>query len=130
VQDVRNVDEDLQTEAITLIADLSQRLALLIARDPSVLKVIEWRDMERLLAEVFSGIGFDVTLTPASKDGSLTQAFPSSNARRRFSPYSLYCLVETRFSPRVHLDIERELVSGSHAARIQAAFPCGAWERD
>ena len=30
---------------------------------------IEWREMEKTLAEVFSGIGFDVELTPSSKDG-------------------------------------------------------------
>ena len=66
---LRNFNEDLQEEAIKLIADLSQRLALLIAKDPKVLHVVEWRDLERLLAEVFSGLGFNVTLTPSSKDG-------------------------------------------------------------
>jgi len=66
---LRNFNENLQKEAIKLIADLSQRLALLIAKDPKVLHVVEWRDLERLLAEVFSGLGFNVTLTPSSKDG-------------------------------------------------------------
>ena len=62
-------NEESQKEAIRMIADLSQHLALLIAKDPKVLHVVEWRDLERLLAEVFSGLGFSVTLTPSSKDG-------------------------------------------------------------
>jgi len=66
---LKNNNEELQSEAIKLISDLSQKLALLIAKDPNVLNVVEWRDLERLLAEVFSGLGFDVTLTPSSKDG-------------------------------------------------------------
>jgi cold shock CspA family protein len=40
-----------------------------IARDPEVLEKLEWRDLERLIAEVFAGLGFDVELTPGSKDG-------------------------------------------------------------
>jgi hypothetical protein len=38
----------------------------------------------------------------------VNQAFTSSNALRRSSPYSLYCLVTPRFSPRVHLDLQME----------------------
>jgi len=60
---------ELQAEAIKLMTDLNQELALLIARNPNVLNVIEWRELEKILAEVFSGLGFDVTLTPSSKDG-------------------------------------------------------------
>ncbi len=30
---------------------------------------LEWRDLERTIAELFEGIGFKVTLTPSSKDG-------------------------------------------------------------
>ena len=43
----------------------------------------------------------------------LNQAFTSSNALRRSSPYSLYCFVAARFSPRVHLDLEMELHSAA-----------------
>ena len=62
-------ETDLQQEAIRLITDLSRSLVLLVAKDPKVLDVVEWRELEKLLAEVFSGIGFNVTLTPSSKDG-------------------------------------------------------------
>lgn len=65
---LRPADKSPPEEAIQLINSLSQQLALLVARDPSVLNVLEWRDLERLLAEVMDGIGFAVTLTPGSKD--------------------------------------------------------------
>jgi restriction system protein len=52
-----------------LIREVSRRFAQLVARDPTQLDHLEWRDMERLVAEVFRGLGFSVTLTPSSKDG-------------------------------------------------------------
>ncbi|WP_062288317.1 restriction endonuclease [Nostoc piscinale] len=54
---------------VAAITNLSKQLARLIANDPRGLEDIEWRDMERMLAAVFQGLGFDVTLTPSSKDG-------------------------------------------------------------
>jgi hypothetical protein len=53
----------------TLFQALSKRLIELIARDPRVLDHIEWREVERLIAEAFGGLGFLVELTPSSKDG-------------------------------------------------------------
>lgn len=54
---------------VAAITNLSKQLARLIANDPKGLQDLEWRDMERMLAAVFQGLGFDVTLTPSSKDG-------------------------------------------------------------
>lgn len=48
---------------------LSREFIRLIAKNPRYLDAIEWREMERLLAEVFEGLGFDARLTPGSKDG-------------------------------------------------------------
>jgi HJR/Mrr/RecB family endonuclease len=56
-------------EVARLIRDVSRQLALLVARDPTALDELEWRDLERLVAEIFDGLGFKATLTPASKDG-------------------------------------------------------------
>ena len=44
-------------------------LARHIAKNPRILDEIEWRDMERVLAEVFDSFGFEVELTPSAKDG-------------------------------------------------------------
>lgn len=49
----------------TFIEDL---IALLI-KNTRALDKIEWRDLERVIAELFIGIGFTVQLTPATKDG-------------------------------------------------------------
>ena len=40
-----------------------------IACAPEQLYNLEWRDTERVIAELFEGIGFNVTLTRCSKDG-------------------------------------------------------------
>lgn len=62
-------EETKLSKVVAAITNLSKQLARLIASDPKGLEDLEWRDMERMLAEVFQGLGFDVTLTPSSKDG-------------------------------------------------------------
>ena len=62
-------DKEIAHLAIQVVKDFAKGLIELINRNPRVLDHIEWRDLERLLAEAMSGIGFDVTLTPGSKDG-------------------------------------------------------------
>lgn len=49
--------------------ELSRQLVGLIVKNPRYLDEIEWREMERLLTEVFEGLGFEARLTPGSKDG-------------------------------------------------------------
>jgi restriction system protein len=53
----------------TLVKIISQNFAYLIAKNPNCLNELEWRDIERTVAEVLEGIGFKVILTPSSKDG-------------------------------------------------------------
>jgi restriction system protein len=62
---------------------LSGRLSQLVAEDPSALDAIEWRDLERMLANVFDGLGFDVELTPASKDSGKDIVLKYWHDRRR-----------------------------------------------
>jgi len=62
------VHEDSSGPLLAAIRDLSNELARLVARDPYWLERIEWRDLERMMASVFSRLGFDVQLTPSSKD--------------------------------------------------------------
>lgn len=65
--EIEKVSDKLEIDQIIKIT--SQCFAKRIARDPSELYKLEWRDLERMLAEVFDGIGFRVELTPGSKDG-------------------------------------------------------------
>lgn len=58
-----------KNEVIYYIKQLSKKLIELVALNPANLKNLEWRDLERTIAELFQGIGFKTTLTPGSKDG-------------------------------------------------------------
>jgi restriction endonuclease Mrr len=57
------------SKVVKAITHLSKQLARIIAENPGELANMEWRDMERMLASVFEGLGFKVELTPPSKDG-------------------------------------------------------------
>lgn len=57
------------TQVNIIRRELSRKLIDLIIRNPRYLDEVEWREMERMLAEVFEGLGFGVRLTPGSKDG-------------------------------------------------------------
>ena len=63
-------DEGIERDQVELaIKDFSKSLAKLIAQNPDNLRKIEWRDLERIVAEIFEGLGFNAELTPPSKDG-------------------------------------------------------------
>lgn len=68
--DRSNVGDDvLAAEVHLIVRQVSDTFARLIAEDPRMLDHLEWRDLERTVAEVFRGLGFKVILTPAAKDG-------------------------------------------------------------
>ena len=76
-----------RSEAEVAIRVCSNTLTRLVAEDPNALKDIEWRELEKLLAEAFSGIGFSVTLTPPSKDGGkdiILECHPPSGKKTYF----------------------------------------------
>lgn len=52
-----------------IIKECSRMLAKRIAAYPDEFMNTEWRDLERIIATVFSDFGYDVELTPSSKDG-------------------------------------------------------------
>lgn len=58
-----------KNQVIFYVKQLSKKLIELVASNPGNLKELEWRDLERVIAELFEGIGFKTTLTPSSKDG-------------------------------------------------------------
>lgn len=68
-EEIDDEEIDIGKEVLIAIESLSSQLAVMVARNPAALECIEWRDLERLIAEVFSGLGFDAELTPSSKDG-------------------------------------------------------------
>jgi len=56
-------------EVNIILKAVNDRIAKLIAENPKKLLELEWRDTERLVADVLSEFGFLVELTPSSKDG-------------------------------------------------------------
>jgi restriction system protein len=62
------VDPELNSIQIA-INDFARQIARLVAQDSKALASLEWRDVERMLAEACSGMGFQVELTPPAKDG-------------------------------------------------------------
>lgn len=55
--------------AEVIIRGAMKALAKLIAEHPEQLATLEWRDLERVLREVFEGLGFDTKLTRPGRDG-------------------------------------------------------------
>jgi len=66
---LRNEMPEIEAEVRVILQNVSRKLAQMIAFAPNALAHLEWRDVERVVAEVFDGLGFAVTLTPGSKDG-------------------------------------------------------------
>lgn len=70
VQQVESIPEAPQVPPLEVIIRTAMKaVAAEIARNPSALQEVEWRDLERALREVFEGLGFDTKLTRSGKDG-------------------------------------------------------------
>jgi hypothetical protein len=72
VTDYDSIDDTLlahRKTVMSIIETASRELAKLICNEPGKLQDLEWRDLERLLATVFNGIGYAVQLTRSAKDG-------------------------------------------------------------
>jgi len=61
--------EERQETVDLILKSTFQKFAELIATDINYLDNIEWRDLERILGEALSTIGFQVKVTQPSKDG-------------------------------------------------------------
>lgn len=52
-----------------LFKAFNEQLVKIILENPTEIRKIEWREFERLMADLLAEIGFEVELTPPSKDG-------------------------------------------------------------
>jgi len=62
------------TTCSQIIREAMRAIAERLARAPAEILTIEWRDLERVLREVFEGMGFETTLTRSSRDGGFDLA--------------------------------------------------------
>ena len=60
---------DCAEQVQILIRSISHEFAKLVSQTPDTLDHLEWRDLERMMARVMEGLGFECELTPPSKDG-------------------------------------------------------------
>lgn len=68
-QDEPEIDPAQTSFVEVIVRKFMQALVSEVARNPSSLQTLEWRDLERVLREVFEGIGFSTRLTRPGKDG-------------------------------------------------------------
>lgn len=52
-----------------IVRTAMRAIAVAVAEDPDCLREVEWRDLERVLREVFEQLGFTTTLTRSGNDG-------------------------------------------------------------
>lgn len=61
--------QEVFSKCESIVRHAMRELAKSLAQNPDELPKIEWRDFERLLGEVFEGIGFGTKVTRPGKDG-------------------------------------------------------------
>lgn len=57
------------SSVIKILRECTQLVIKAVLENPDALDDLEWRDLERMIAELFKGLGFVVELTPPAKDG-------------------------------------------------------------
>jgi hypothetical protein len=76
---LEDVPEPDLAEVTIVRGELAKKFIALIARGARYLAEVEWRELEYLIAEVFSRLGFSAELTPGSKDGVKENGVPPAN---------------------------------------------------
>jgi len=61
--------EEIESNVLKILRSCTQHIIMAILDNPNTLIDLEWLDVERMVAELFRGLGFKVELTPTSKDG-------------------------------------------------------------
>lgn len=122
---------DLSESLITL-APIDADVLKLIYNDPDLLRTLDWRTFEKLLAELLGRLGFEIELQRGTKDGGI-----DIFALRRdgaLGPHK-YIIQAKRWSRRVGVSPVRELLFLQDQFRVSkaclattASFTRGAWQ--
>ena len=69
-----------------IVRNAMRAIAIAVAKNPTCLRDVEWRDLERVLREVFEKLGFETRLTRSGKDGGFDLQLDCTEAgvERRF----------------------------------------------
>ena len=108
-EEVDRADGAPESKMRAAVKMFTSLLAESIARDPDILNCLEWRDLERLIAEVFSGLGFDVEIKQGSKDKGEDVIVNYSSRRGEHMTYSIQ-IKHWRSGKRVGTNVLREFL--------------------
>lgn len=87
---------------LILVEDINDQLLTVLAKDPSLMYALAPRKFEELVARMFSDYGFDVELTPATRDGGYDIFATLRNAATSF-----IALIECkRYAPSKPVGVE------------------------
>jgi hypothetical protein len=127
------VSFDPNAGASEITLDLVDPLLLdLLAKNPNLLKTLEWRTFEKLLARILADLGYEIELQGGTKDGGV-----DIFALKRDSIFGShrYLLQAKRWSHAVGVEPVRELLflHGHHrmtrsCLATTSRFTSGAWE--
>lgn len=109
-------DSEIHAEVRTVMRLLARK----VAEGCLPLSGVEWRDLERILAEVFEGLGFSVVLTPPSKDGGkdLVLTCKVSSERWTYVVEVKHWNSGKRVGDKVVMDLTEVVCRGSRAGGL------------
>lgn len=92
-----------------------------LAAEPASLDEISWRELEELVAEIIASLGWQVSLTPPTRDGGHDVLAINANELGLDTAWAIEC---KRYRPdrKVGVDIVRSLYGVKHGLRIPQAL--------
>jgi restriction system protein len=127
-----DIDGGESAGRIVMLDMVDPSLFKLLQHNPSLLRTLDWRAFEKLLAEVLYRLGYEVELQRGTKDGGV-----DIFAIRRDGAFGghRYILQAKRWTGRVGIEPVRELLYLRHAYQATKAclattstFTAGAWK--
>jgi restriction endonuclease Mrr len=107
-----------EPQDVAIIRRAMQELACEIARDPGSLYRREWRDLERILREVFEHMGFRTHLTRPGKDGGFDLELSTRDIRK---PKTYLVEVKHWLEKRPGAAVLKKLVKVSIERKVEGA---------
>jgi len=93
---LENQSRNLRKSALVIsdVSDANQKLISMINKDPIILYRLHHRKFEEIIAEVLGGLGYEITLTPRTRDGGV-DIFAASKGNLGSFLYIVECKLYT-----------------------------------
>ena len=113
-------DDDVPSKFITVTQDIKDELLVQVANNPELMYQISPREFELFVSHMLTKQGFDVRVTPASKDGGKDLLVAAQGELGNFMVY-VECKSYAKNRP-VGVEIVRELYGTIEADRVTAGL--------